>query len=64
MTRSVYLVAVIEWDVYHRSFEAASREEALALAEADWSDNGAEDWSFKDSGTDGFEIVDEEEVAL
>lgn len=63
MKRNVYLVAVVEWDVYHRSFEAASREEAIALAEADWNDNGPEEWSFKDNGTDGFEIVDEVEVA-
>lgn len=62
MTRTVYVVAVIEWEVYHRSFEATSREEALALAEAYWEEHGGEDWSFKDSGTDGYEIVDQREV--
>lgn len=63
MTRKMYLVAVVEWDVYHHSVEATSREEALALAEANWDEHGGDDWSFKDNGTDGFLIVDEEEIA-
>lgn len=63
MTRKVYVVAVVEWDVYHHSVEATSREEALALAEANWDENGSEDWSFKDAGTDGFLIIGEGEVA-
>jgi hypothetical protein len=33
------------------------------LAEANWDEHGGNDWSFKDNGTDGFLIVDEEEVA-
>ena len=56
-----YTVAMIVSEVWHISVDAASEDEAREKAELSYAENSCEEFSFKDSAVDGFEIVSEEE---
>ena len=49
-------------EVWHITVDAASEDEAKAKAQLSYDENGYEEFSFKDSDVDGFEIVSEEEA--
>jgi hypothetical protein len=57
-----YTVAMIVSEVWHITVDAASEEEARLRAEASYAEQSCEEFSFKDSEVNGFEIVHEEEV--
>jgi hypothetical protein len=52
-----YTVAMIVSEVWHISVEAASEDEAKEKAELSYAENSCEEFSFKDSAVDGFEVI-------
>ena len=57
-----YTVAMIESEIWFTDVDAESEEEALAKAQAAYDANGHDDFCFKDSTIDGFEVVREQEA--
>ena len=57
-----YTVAMIIWEIWNISVDAASEDEAKAQAHASYEQHGREEFCYQASGVDGFEIIDEEEV--
>ena len=57
-----YTVAMIESEIWLTDVDAESEAEALAKAQAAHDANGRDDFSFKDSTIDGFEVVREREA--
>jgi hypothetical protein len=57
-----YIVAMIVSEVWHITVDAVSEEDAKVQAQASHEEHGCDEFSFKDSDVDGFEIVEEEEV--
>ncbi len=49
-------------EVWHITVDADLEDDARAQAQASCDEHGSDDFSFKNSDVDGFEIVDEEEV--
>lgn len=52
-----YTVAMIVSEVWHITVDAASEEEAKEKAELSYAENSCEEFSFKDSAVDGFEVT-------
>ncbi len=59
-----YTVAMIVSEVWHITVDAASEDQAREKAELSYAENSYEEFSFKDSAVDGFEIVSEEEAEV
>ena len=52
-----YIVAMIVSEVWHITVDAASEDEAKEKAELSYAENSCEEFSFKDSAVDGFEVI-------
>ena len=56
-----YTVAMIVSEVWHITVDAATEDEAKAQAQESYDKHGCDEFSFKDSDVDGFEVIDEED---
>lgn len=58
-----YTIALVEWDSYTIKIEAESEDEAITKAQQNRDENGTLDWKHRDCGTDGFDVIDTEDIA-
>ncbi len=58
-SKRLFTIAVTDAETFKQSFEAASEQEAIAMATEDWEQNGATNWHFVDNELSDFLVLDE-----